>query len=149
MRTEALAAADQALDFGLLFLSLSFFLIAAALILTALLFVFGAEQRAAETGLFLALGFPARTVRRMLLAEGTVIAVLGTLLGVPLGLLYAWTVVHGLETVWADAVAGSALHFHATAATLAIGCLAGLVCALVSMCQLAYTLASACMWATT
>src|SRR5439155_9131969 len=41
VRAQALAAANQAQDFGQLFLGFSFFLIVAALILMALLFQFG------------------------------------------------------------------------------------------------------------
>jgi len=51
-----------------------FFLIVAALILMALLFQFGLEQRATETGTLLALGFTPRQVRRLLLREGVLVA---------------------------------------------------------------------------
>src|SRR5437899_12589197 len=50
-----------------LFLGFSFFLIVAALLLMALLFQFGIEQRAAEIGTLLALGFTPKLVRRLLL----------------------------------------------------------------------------------
>jgi len=53
---QALTAVENATDFGGLFLGMSFFLIASALILTTLLFVFGVEQRSAETGTLLAQG---------------------------------------------------------------------------------------------
>jgi hypothetical protein len=50
VRGPALAASSQSQDFGGLFLGFSFFLIVAALILMALLFQFGLEQRATEVG---------------------------------------------------------------------------------------------------
>ena len=81
LRERALAASSQAEDFGGLFLGFSFFLIAAALILLALLFQFGLEKRATEIGTLLAVGWPPRLVRRLFLLEGTAIAVLGGLLG--------------------------------------------------------------------
>src|SRR6185503_10388082 len=81
VRAQALAAAEQAQDFGGLFLGFSFFLIAAALILMALLFQFGLEQRTAETGTLLALGFTPRQVRRLLLREGVMVAFVGGVLG--------------------------------------------------------------------
>ena len=46
------------MSFGELFVSLSFFLIASALMLTALMFVFGIQQRAEEIGILLGVGWP-------------------------------------------------------------------------------------------
>src|SRR5437660_6730758 len=63
VREQALAASSQAIDFGQLFLGFSLFLIVAALLLTALLFTLGIEQRTEEVGILLALGFPLRRVR--------------------------------------------------------------------------------------
>ena len=56
VRAQALKAAAQSQDFGQLFLGFSLFLVAAALLLMALLFQFGLEQRASEVGILLALG---------------------------------------------------------------------------------------------
>src|SRR5439155_16556240 len=74
VRAQALAAANQSQDFGGLFLGFSFFLIVAALLLMALLFQFGIEQRATEIGTLLALGFTPKQVRRLLLLEGGTLA---------------------------------------------------------------------------
>ena len=127
MRAQALAASEQAQDFGGLFLGFSFFLIAAALILMALLFQFGLEQRTAETGTLLALGFTPRQVRGLLLREGVAVAFGGGALGVLGGVGYAKGMLHLLTTLWRDAVGGSALRFHVTGGTLAIGLLASVV----------------------
>src|SRR4029434_529325 len=54
LRRQAMAAAHAPVDFGELFVSFSFFLIAAAAVLTGLLFVFALEQRQVEAGLLLA-----------------------------------------------------------------------------------------------
>jgi hypothetical protein len=48
VRDQALAAARESMDFGQLFIGFSFFLIAAALLLMAMLFVFNLEQRSEE-----------------------------------------------------------------------------------------------------
>ncbi len=127
LRERALAASSQAEDFGGLFLGFSFFLIAAALILLALLFQFGLEKRAAEIGTLLAVGWPPRLVRRLFLLEGTAIAVLGGLLGAACGVLYAKGILWGLATLWRSAVAGSPLRFHVTAGSLAVGAAAGVI----------------------
>ncbi|HXR08771.1 MAG TPA: FtsX-like permease family protein, partial [Candidatus Acidoferrum sp.] len=123
VRQMALAAAatGQAQEFGGLFLSFSFFLIAAALILLALLFQLAMEKRAREIGILLALGWRPGRVRRLLLAEGLAVAALGALLGVAGGVLYARAILWGLTTLWSAAVANSVLRFHVTAATLAGG----------------------------
>src|SRR5207302_1475683 len=112
---------EQGQDFGQLFLGFSFFLIGAALLLMALLFQFGIEQRAPEIGTLLALGFRAKQVRRLLLAEGVGLALMGAVFGIVGGMLYAKLMVLGLSTIWRGAVGTSALRYHAEPATLAIG----------------------------
>jgi putative ABC transport system permease protein len=121
VRTQALQAAAQSQDFGQLFLGFSFFLVLSALLLMALLFQFGLEQRLAEVGTLLALGFTARQVRRLLLSEGAGLAFAGGILGAAGGLGYAKAMLWALTTVWRDAVGASSLQFHASATTLLIG----------------------------
>ena len=133
VREEALKASSQALDFGQLFLGLSFFLIAAAVLLTALLFVFGIEQRAEEVGTLLSLGFTPRQVRRLLLVEGGLLAVAGGAVGALAGTLYTRATIYALATVWRGAVARSAILYHVEGATLAIGAGSGVVVAFLAM----------------
>jgi putative ABC transport system permease protein len=121
VRQRALQAASQSQDFGGLFLGFSLFLIAAALILMALLFQFGLEQRSLETGTLLALGFTPRAVRRLLLKEGAALALVGGILGALAGLLYARLMLRGLTTIWRDAVGTSSLSFHAEPVTILTG----------------------------
>jgi putative ABC transport system permease protein len=126
-RAQALAGADQSQDFGQLFLGFSFFLIAAALILMALLFQFGIEQRTTEIGTLLALGFTPARVRWLLLGEGIAVAFIGGMIGVAGGVAYAKAMLYGLATLWRDAVGTSTLYFHATPATIVIGLFASVV----------------------
>jgi ABC-type antimicrobial peptide transport system permease subunit len=133
VRAQALKAAEQAQDFGQLFLGFSIFLVVAALLLMALLFQFGLEQRATEVGTLLALGFTPKQVRRLFLAEGAMLALAGSLLGALGGLGYAKAMLWGLATLWRSAVGPSTLQFHATAATLVIGACAGTVVALLTI----------------
>jgi putative ABC transport system permease protein len=121
VREQALNAVNQSLDFGQLFLGFSFFLIIAALLLMAMLFQFGIEQRATEIGTLLALGFTPRSVRRLLLLEGGALALLGGLLGAAGGIGYAQAMLWGLSTVWRDAIAAAELTYHATPLTLVVG----------------------------
>ena len=132
-RARALAAAEQSQDFGGLFLGFSFFLIFAALLLMALLFQFGVEQRATEAGTLLALGFRPGQVRRLLLLEGGVLALAGGLIGVAGGIGYARAMLLGLSSIWRDAVQTSALRYHAEAPTLALGGLSAVLVAWVAI----------------
>jgi putative ABC transport system permease protein len=127
VREQALAASSQSEDFGGLFIGFSFFLVVAALILLAMLFHFGLEQRATEMGLLLAVGWRPAQVRRLLLLEGAAIAAAGGVLGVAGGILYARAILFGLVTLWRAAVAESPLQFHVTGQTLAIGGVSGIL----------------------
>ena len=133
VRERALKSAAQAQDFGQLFLGFSIFLVVAALLLMALLFQFGLEQRAAEVGTLLALGFTPKRVRRLFLMEGAMLALGGGLLGALGGLAYARAMLWGLATVWRSAVGPSSLQFHVTPATLLIGIFAGTVVAVLTI----------------
>ncbi|HSH95989.1 MAG TPA: ABC transporter permease [Roseimicrobium sp.] len=133
VRELAMRAGAQAQDFGGLFIGFSFFLIVAALLLTALLFQFGVEQRIVETGTLLAIGYTPKLVKRLLLLEGLVIAVIGSLIGVAGGVAYARGMLHGLTTIWRDAVGTDSLSFHATTATLIGGFVGSVLVALFTL----------------
>src|ERR1043166_9580901 len=121
VREQALKAAEQSQDFGQLFIGFSIFLVVAALLLMALLFQFGLEQRMTEVGTLLALGFTARQVRRLLLAEGAALAFIGGLVGAIGGIAYAKAMLWGLTTGWRRAGGVSSLAFYATGVSLVIG----------------------------
>ncbi len=127
LRERALAASGQAQDFGGLFLGFSFFLIAAALILLAMLFQFSLEKRSTEIGTLMALGWPPQLVRRVFLLEGLALAVIGGIAGVAGGVVYAAGILWALSTLWRSAVADSVLQFHATAESLTDGAVAAVV----------------------
>jgi ABC-type antimicrobial peptide transport system permease subunit len=133
VREQALKAAEESQDFGGLFLGFSVFLIAAALLLMAMLFRFGLEQRASEIGTLLALGFTAKQVRKFFLREGVVLAFIGGVIGVAGGICFAKAMIHGLNTSWNSAVGGTSLGFYMTGKTLCIGLLASVVVSMITM----------------
>ncbi len=133
LRAQALAATDAPVDFGELFVSFSFFLIIAAAVLTGMLFVFSLEQRNAEAGLLLALGLRPKQVRGLFLAEGAVLALAGSALGVFGGILYTKLVLRALGTVWRGAVGAVEFVFVLPVATLLIGLVSGVMVALLAM----------------
>lgn len=121
VRQQALASANNAQDFGQLFLGFSFFLIIAAIILMALLFQFGLEERTEETGILLALGFTPRRVRRLFLLEGTALSAVGGTLGVFAGIEFGRLMLFGLATLWRQAIGATRLEFFVTSQSLLIG----------------------------
>jgi len=133
VREQALAASRQGYDFSSLFIGFSFFLIVAALLLTGLLFVFGVEQRSSEIGMLLAVGLRPRRVRFLLLWEGAALSVVGTAVGVAVGIGYTRAALWGLTTVWRDAVSTAALGYHLTWQTLGAGVAASIVAAVLTM----------------
>jgi ABC-type antimicrobial peptide transport system permease subunit len=126
-------SSTAAVDFGPLFLGFGFVLVVSALILTALLFSFGIEQRAGEVGTLLALGFRPRDLRVMLAAEALVLALAGAAIGTPLGVLFTKAVLAGLSSVWREAVGLPALQVHLSVASLAAGAAAGLSAGLLGL----------------
>ena len=70
VRREGFDRSRGAVDLGEYFVYFSFFLIIAALLLSASFFKLGVEQRARQFGLLGAVGFAPRTLRRLALVEG-------------------------------------------------------------------------------
>ena len=133
VKAAGLAASSGATDFSGLFIGFSMFLIVSAAMLVALLFRLGIERRAKEIGLLLATGQPVGLVRRLLLEEGTIIAALGCVLGLPGAVAYAALMVYGLRTWWSAAVGGSFLELHVTAASLIGGAVGALLLMVLSI----------------
>lgn len=127
IKRQSLAASSGTTPFDALFLSLSTFLIAAAVLLVALLFRLGIEQRANEIGVLLATGWTPDGVNRQLSNEGAVVAAVGGIAGIAIGTGYAWLLLTGLKTWWIGAVATSLLELHVTWRSLAIGAASGMV----------------------
>ncbi|RPH99161.1 MAG: ABC transporter permease [Calditrichaeota bacterium] len=133
VRQIALEASNESVDFSQLFLGLSFFLILAALLLTGMLFVFGARQRVQEIGLLQALGFPARKIKRLYLLESSIVAMAGGFCGLLLGLIYHQLVLTALKTIWKSIVGTSSLVVHLRASTLLIGVAGGVIMSVFAM----------------
>lgn len=121
LRAAAWRGSAQGTDFGGLFLGLSFFLIAGALLLAALVFSLGVTPRTAQLGTLRALGFAPGQVLRLMWLEGLVLAVAGGVLGALGAWGYMRLLVHLLGGVWSRAVVGSPLVAHSEPASLALG----------------------------
>jgi ABC-type antimicrobial peptide transport system permease subunit len=131
--SEGKTAAANSTDFGGLFLSLSFFIIAAALLLTALLFSLHAQKRMTETAIMAALGFRKKTIIKILFVEATLVVIAGSFLGAFAAILYTKVLLLGLNTLWQDAVNTSMLQIHLVPGTLLFGFAAGAICGLLAL----------------
>ena len=131
VRDQGQAASRGATDFGEYFLYFSFFLVVAALMLTTLFFKLGIEQRSREIGTLQAIGFSDAGIRRLFLVEGSLLAGIGSLLGLAGAMAYAALLMYGLRTWWVGAVGTTALTLHISWVSLVIGAVGGVAAALV------------------
>jgi ABC-type antimicrobial peptide transport system permease subunit len=127
IRSLALAASSGTTPFSVLFLSFSFFIIVAALLLVALLFGLGLDQRASQIGVLLAVGMREKRLIRLLSVEGLLVATVGSLLGVAGGVAYAWLMVAALRTWWLGAISTPFLMLHVGVLSLLLGTVIGIV----------------------
>jgi ABC-type antimicrobial peptide transport system permease subunit len=127
IRDRTLRAGNPTTDFGGLFGGFSFFLIFSAVLLSGLLFILGIDQRQREFGALRAVGWTQRGVRRLALAEGLFVAAIGVGVGTLVGQLYTRLMIHGLNTIWHDAVRTNRLAYHADSALVAGGAIGTLL----------------------
>lgn len=130
---EGKTAAANSTDFGGLFLSLSVFIIAATLLLSALLFSLLAQKRMSETAVLATLGFSKKLIIRILFLETTLVVIAGSVIGTITGILYNNLLLAGLNTLWQDAVNTSMLQIHLKPATLLLGFTLGVFTALLTL----------------
>ena len=133
VKERALESARGSTDFGVLFLAMSMFIVAAAAGLVALLLRLTVQRRASQFGIMLATGFSTPQAVRAVLGESVLLAAAGSALGAPLGVGYAALIIHTLKTWWQGAVGGFPLSLHVTASSIIIGCVSGLIVALIAM----------------
>ena len=130
VKLQGLQAARGTTSFDGLFLGFSFFLMASAVLLIALLFRLGIENRAAEVGVLAAVGCGAGRLRRLLLGEAAIVALVGALVGTLAGIAYAKLMIHGLSTWWVAATVTPFLKLHVRPQSFAMGFAMGMIVAL-------------------
>ncbi|MEK6797471.1 MAG: ABC transporter permease [Planctomycetota bacterium] len=129
LRRRALAASQGATDFAGLFLGFSFFLIVSAAMLVALMFRLSIERRSFEVGLLLAVGHTPIRVSRRLVTEGLLLAIVGGCIGAAGAVGYAWLMLAGLRSWWAEAVQAPFLRLFVNPSTILVGVAAGVILA--------------------
>ena len=132
-QAEGVQASSGATDFGMLFGSLSGFIIIAVALLIAMLFRVGVEQRSREIGLLQAVGYPLARIRRRFLYEGATVAGIGSLLGCLFAVGYAQLMIFGLQTWWLPAIGTPFMELHVNLLSLITGILIALAVVMVSI----------------
>lgn len=133
IKEQGLAASRGTTPFEGLFLGFSFFLMASAVMLVALLFRLGTESRANELGVLATVGWDSSTLRNTWLGEASVVACFGAIVGVIAGIGYARLMIHGLSTWWVAATVTPFLKLHVTPTSLALGFGIGIFVALATI----------------
>jgi len=131
VRKDGTNAAGNAVDFTELFLSLSFFVIVAAIMLTVLIYSLHFRRRSSETALLSGLGFSQRRIIRLRLLEASLVIFTGSILGSLSGILYNFGLVAGLNSVWNDIVRTNMLKVHINTSSLISG---ALICSIAAIC---------------
>ena len=133
LQSDGLQASTGATDFGMLFSSLSAFIIIAVALLVGMLFRIGVEQRSREIGILQAIGYPLTKIRRRFLYEGVIIAGIGSLCGCLLAIGYAQLMIYGLQTWWLPAIGTPFMELHISIWSLLIGAVISLAVVMFSI----------------
>ncbi len=133
VKQEGMQAAQHGVDFGQLFISLSFFVLLSGIILTVLLFIFHASQRRDQIGTLSAMGFDSGKIISFFMVESLASAFLGIVVGIFLALAYTQLVFFGLSRVWSDIVRTTILEISIVPGTLIMGALASMLVSVLSL----------------
>jgi len=128
---QGIAATVNAVDFGELFLSLSFFVIVAAVLLTILIHGLNIETRSVETGLLEGIGFTQKLILKIRIVESLIIILIGGILGAFVGILYNYALLAGLNSVWNEVVRTNMISVYINPKTLVIGSISGIIVSLI------------------
>jgi ABC-type lipoprotein release transport system permease subunit len=121
VRANAEPASSGSTDFGMYFLAFSFFLIVSALVLVGLLVRLNLDRRASQIGLLLATGWSHHRVRRLLLGEGALLAIVGGCVGLAGALAYGRLMLDLLRASWPGGDSLNFLRLHVEPASLVYG----------------------------
>lgn len=120
-------AASSGVSFSQLFIGLSFFLLVAAILLSALLYLLHIESRRQQIATLTSLGFKPSQVQNLLVSENIILGLVGGLLGVLMAVVYTRIVFAALNTLWNDIVRTNLLAIKLVPSTLFIGFAVGLL----------------------
>ena len=126
-RDAGLTAAMEGIDFTTLFLSLAFFVIAAALLLAIIPLGGMLHDRGTEMKLLQALGYNEKRINKILISEIALMTVIATLTGMFTAVMYNRLVLFALENIWKGAVHTENIMASIKALSLILGAFSSLV----------------------
>ncbi|WP_321343292.1 ABC transporter permease [uncultured Draconibacterium sp.] len=133
IREQGVHAAQNGTDFSGLFIGLSFFILVASIVLTALLFRLNLESRSTQIGLLVALGFQQKHIRSFYLSEGFVVSLFGGIVGLVISFFFTTLVFRILNSLWFDIVRTNVLEIQLLPSTLVIGLIISLIVSLAAI----------------
>ncbi len=104
LKARNVRASSEGVDFGMLFLSLSFFIILSCIILLSMALKLFLDSRKDEIRTYHALGFRNSKITRLVFYEAFLVSIGAALLGSVLGYLVNILIVNALNGVWTGAV---------------------------------------------
>ena len=133
IKRQGLKASSGTTPFDALFLSLSAFVIIAALLLVSILFRLSLQQRSNQIGILSAVGLNHTSITKAWTMEMVLVSFFGALFGVGLGIGYAALMILGLRTWWVGAISTPFIELHVGWVSLLIGLLAGTIVCLTTI----------------
>ncbi len=133
VKLDALASAEGIELFTEMFLAFSASCIVASAVLIMLLTTLRMDFRMNEIGILRALGFTKGTISHIMLIEGTIILIVGGILGSLLGLTFGFFLILGMNTFWSAIVEGSQVGFYASPHSLIAGFASGLIISILTL----------------
>lgn len=131
VRDAGMNAAENAVNFTELFLGMSFFVIAAGLLLTILIYSLHFSRRSSETALLNGLGLSRHKIVMVRVSESFLVIFAGALTGALLGILYNRALIAAINTIWNDMVRTDMLSVHVKSGTLFTGALISMIFAVI------------------
>ncbi len=104
LRTRSIKASSGGVDFGMLFIGLSFFIIISCVILLSMALKLFLDSRKDEIRTYHALGFRNGKITWLIFQEAFIISIAGALLGSIIGYLVNILIINALNSVWTGAV---------------------------------------------
>ena len=120
-RSKGMEAAGSGVDFSQLFGGLSFFLLAAGILLTVLLFLLNLESRKDQLRTLVVMGIPVGRIRRIMFSEGILVSLVGAIAGLFLAVVYNRLVFMAMNGVWRDVVRTEMMQIDIRTGTLILG----------------------------
>jgi ABC-type lipoprotein release transport system permease subunit len=133
VKLDALASAEGIELFTEMFLAFSASCIVASAVLIMLLTTLRMDFRMSEIGILRALGFTKGTIGHIMLIEGTIILIVGGVLGTFLGLTFGFFLILGMNSFWSAIVEGSQVGFYASPYSLIAGFASGLIISILTL----------------